>query len=132
MTSNGGRGTEFPLENGYTIFEEVHNSTTLEPTHEECFSFFREVHNPTPMDPSHYENFALTGPLGELVLSPTSYTSKFCSSNPNEVWVKGFFLWFHMKSMYIIFILLMMELLEHHIIYIIIIQISMGAPMMFT
>ena len=28
---------EFPLENGYTVFEEVHNSTTLEPTHEEFF-----------------------------------------------------------------------------------------------
>ena len=28
---------------------------------------------------------------GELVLSPTSYTSKFCSIHPNEVWVKGFF-----------------------------------------
>ena len=44
------------------------------------------------MDPSHYENFALTNHLGELVLSPTSYTSKFCSNHPNEVWVKGFFL----------------------------------------
>ena len=28
---------ELPLENGYTIFEEVHSSTTLEPTHEESF-----------------------------------------------------------------------------------------------
>ena len=28
---------ELPLENGYTIFEEVQNSTTLEPTHEEFF-----------------------------------------------------------------------------------------------
>ena len=25
---------ELPLENGYTLFEEVHYSTTLEPTHE--------------------------------------------------------------------------------------------------
>ena len=31
---------EFPLENGYPIFEEVHNSTTLKPTHEEFFGFF--------------------------------------------------------------------------------------------
>ena len=30
---------EFPLENGYTIFEEVHNSTTLEPIHEEILHF---------------------------------------------------------------------------------------------
>ena len=82
---------ELPLENGYTIFEEVHNSTTLEPTHEEIFAFSREVNNPTPMDTSHYDNFSLTDHLGELVLSPTSYTSKFCSSHPNEVWVKGFF-----------------------------------------
>ena len=81
-----------PPENGYTIFEEVHNSTTLEPTHEECFPFSREVNNPTPMDTSHYDNFSLTDHLGELVLSPTSYTSKFCSIHPNEVWVKCFFI----------------------------------------
>ena len=44
------------------------------------------------MDPSHYENFSLTDDLSEVVLSPTSYTFKFCSSHPNEVWVKGLFL----------------------------------------
>ena len=49
------------------------------------------MHNPTPMDPSYYDKFSLTYHFGELVLSPTSYTSKFCSSHPNEVWVKGFF-----------------------------------------
>ena len=42
---------EFPLENGYTLFEEVHDSTTLEPTHEENIAFLRELHNPTSMDP---------------------------------------------------------------------------------
>ena len=63
---------ELSLENGYTLFEEVHDSTTLEPTHEESFSFLREVHNPTSMDPSHDENFSLSNPLGELVLCPTS------------------------------------------------------------
>ena len=73
---------EFPFENGYTLFE-VHDSTTLEPTHEESFAFLREVHNPTPMDPSHNENFAIANPLGELVLSHTSYTSKFCSIHHN-------------------------------------------------
>ena len=82
---------EFPLENGYTFFEEVHDSTTLEPTYGEKFSISREVHNPTPMDPSHDEIFSLSHYLGELVLSPTSYTSKICSIHPNEVWVKGFF-----------------------------------------
>ena len=50
---------ELPLENGYTLFGEVHDSTTLEPTHEESFEFLREVHNPTPMNPSHDENFSL-------------------------------------------------------------------------
>ena len=47
---------------------------------------------PNPMDTSHYDNFSLIDHLGKLVLSPTSYTSKFYSSHPNEVWVKGFFL----------------------------------------
>ena len=79
---------ELPLENGYTRFGEVHDSTTLEPTYEESFEFFREVHVPTHMDPSHDENFSLSNPLGELVLSPTSYTSKICSNHPNEVWMK--------------------------------------------
>ena len=83
---------ELPLENGYTLFEEVHDSTTLEPTYEESFAFLREVHAPTLMDPSHDENVSLSNHLGELVLSPTSYTSIFCSIHPNEVWVKGLFL----------------------------------------
>ena len=82
----------FPLENRYTFFEEVHDSTTLEARHEEIFSFLRKVHNTTPMDPSNYENFSLYDHLGELVLSPTSYTFKFCSIHLKEVWVKYFFL----------------------------------------
>ena len=61
---------ELPHENGYTLFEEVHDSTTFKPTHGESFSILREVHNPTPMDPSHDEHFALSDHLGELVLSP--------------------------------------------------------------
>ena len=55
---------ELPLENGYTIFEEVHNSTTLEPIHEEIFAFSREVNNPTPMDTSHHDNFSLADQFG--------------------------------------------------------------------
>ena len=43
------------------------------------------------MDPSHDENFALFDHLGELLHSPTSYNSMFCSISLNEVWVKGFF-----------------------------------------
>ena len=44
------------------------------------------------MDPPRDENFSLSNPLGDLVLSPTSYTSQFCSIHPNDVWVEGFFL----------------------------------------
>ena len=73
------------------FFGEVHDSTTLEPTHEEIFSFLREVHNPTSIEPLNDDNFSLSDHLGELVLSPTSYTSKFRNIHPNEVWVKGFF-----------------------------------------
>ena len=82
---------ELPLENGYTIFEEVHNSTTLELTHEEIFAFFREVHNTTLWILHIMTILHLLIIWVTLVLSPTSHTSKFCSSHPNEVWVKGFF-----------------------------------------
>ena len=75
---------EFPLENGYTLFEEVRDSITLEPTYVESVTLLRDMHVPTPMDPSHDENFALSNHLGELVLSPTSYTSIFCNIH-NEV-----------------------------------------------
>ena len=40
---------ELPLENGYTFFEEVHDSTTLEPTYEESFEFLRDVHIILPL-----------------------------------------------------------------------------------
>ena len=82
---------EFPFENSCTLFEEVHDSTTLEPTYEESVTLLREMHDPTPMEPSHDENLVLHNPLAELILSPTSYTSIFCSIHPDEVWVKGFF-----------------------------------------
>ena len=67
------------------LFEEVHDFTTLEPTYGESFTFLREVHVPTLMEPSHDEHFSLYNPFGELVLSPTSYTSIFCTIHPNEV-----------------------------------------------
>ena len=44
------------------------------------------------MEPSHDEIFSLSDHLGDFFLSPISYTSKFCSIHPNEVWMKGFFL----------------------------------------
>ena len=83
---------EFPLENGYTLFEEVHDYTTWEPTYEKKISFLMEVHVLNPMNISHDEKFSLSNPLGELVLSPTSYTRIVCSTYPNEVWVKFFFM----------------------------------------
>ena len=54
---------DLPLENGYTLFEEVHDSITLEPAYEEFFEFLREVHVPTPIEPSHNENVSLYNPL---------------------------------------------------------------------
>ena len=82
---------DLPLDNGYTLLDAVHDSTTLEPTYEESVTLLREMDNPTPMEPSHGETFALSNPLGELVLSNKSYTSIFCNIHPNEVWVKGLF-----------------------------------------
>ena len=38
---------ELPLEDKCTHFEEVHDSTTLEPTYGESFTFLGEVHVPT-------------------------------------------------------------------------------------
>ena len=49
------------------------------------------MHDPTPMEPSNDEIFSLPNHLGELVHSPTSYTSIFFNVHPNEVWVKGLF-----------------------------------------
>ena len=99
---------EPPLDNGYTILEEVHDSNTLEPSYEKHFALLREVHDPTHMYPSHDGNFPLSNNLGDLVLSPTSYTSKFFSIHPNEVWVKGlFFMVPHEEYETYIYILLM-------------------------
>ena len=131
---------EFPLEYGYTLFEEVHDSKTLEPTYEVSVTLLREMHNATPMDNSHYDNCSLTDQLGELVLSPASYTSKFCSIHPNEVWVKGFFLMVpheeheHYISPFDDGIIREPYYLQfqQHPCLLIIIHISMGEPMMFT
>ena len=131
---------ELPLEDGCTLFEEVHGSTTLEPTHEKSFSFLREVHNPTPMDPSHDENVSLSYHLGELFLSCTSYTSKFCSIHPNEVWVKGFFFMVPHEEYGIYISLFDDEMIREPSslnlcnipCYIMMIHIYMDAPMVFT
>ena len=131
---------ELSLDEGYAIFKEEHDSSTLEPIYDKGFTLLKDLHNPTPMDPSHYDNFSLTDHLGELVLSPTSYTSKFCSSHPNEVWVKGFFFMVpykkhgHSLSPFDDGIIIEPSYLnfQRHPFYIMIIHIYMGAPMMFT
>ena len=51
----------------------------------------KELHDTTHMDPSHDETSTLFYHLGELVHSPTSYNSMFCSISLSELWVKGFF-----------------------------------------
>ena len=51
----------------------------------------KELHDTTHMDPYHDEMSVLFDHLGELVHSPTSYNSMFCSISLNEVWVKGLF-----------------------------------------
>ena len=42
---------ELPLDNGYTLLEEVHDSITLEPIYEGSFILLSDMHNPTLMDP---------------------------------------------------------------------------------
>ena len=51
---------QLSLDEGYAIFKEEHNSSTLEPIYEKGFTLSKEMHNPNPMDPSHYKNFSLT------------------------------------------------------------------------
>ena len=90
---------ELSLDEGYAIFKEEHDSSTLEPIYDKGFTLLKELHDTTHMDPSHDETSALFDHLGELFHSPTSYNSMFCNISLIEVWVKGFFLWCHMRSM---------------------------------
>ena len=82
---------ELSLDEGYAIFKEEHDSSTLEPIYDKGFTLLKELHDTTHMDPSHDENYALFDHLGELDHSPTSYNSMFCNISLNEVWVKGLF-----------------------------------------
>ena len=90
---------ELSLDEGYAIFKEENDSSTLEPIYDKGFTLLKELNDTTHMDPSHDQNSAPFDHSGELAHSPTSYNSMFCSSSLNEVWVKGFFLWCHMRSM---------------------------------
>ena len=82
---------ELSLDEGYAIFKEEHDSSTLEPIYDKGFTLLKEIHDTTHMDPSHDENSALFDHLGELFHSPTSYNSMFSNIGLNEVWVIGFF-----------------------------------------
>ena len=68
---------EFSLYEGYAIFKEEHDSSTLEPIYDKGFTLFKELHDTTHMDPFHDETYALFDHLGELVHSPTSHNSHF-------------------------------------------------------
>ena len=63
----------------------------MEPTYDKGFTLLKELHDTTHMDPYHDENSALFDHSCELVHYPTSYSSMFCSISLNELWVKGFF-----------------------------------------
>ena len=63
----------------------------MEPIYDKGFTLLKDLHDTTHTDPSHDENSAHFYHLGELVHSPTSYNSMFCSIRLNEVWVKGLF-----------------------------------------
>ena len=82
---------ELSLGEGYTIFQEEHDSSTLEPIYDKGFTLLKELHDTTHMDPSHDEIYEIFYHLGELFHSPTSYNSMFCSISLNEVSVKGLF-----------------------------------------
>ena len=79
------------LNEGYAIFKEEQDSSTLEPIYDKGFTLLKKMYDNTHMDPSHDKTSALFDNLGDLVHSPTSYNSIFYSISLNEVWVKGLF-----------------------------------------
>ena len=50
---------ELSLDEGYAIFKEEHDSSTLEPIFDKGFTLLKELHDTTHMYPSHYETLAL-------------------------------------------------------------------------
>ena len=44
---------ELSLDEGYANFKEEHDSSTLEPIYDKCFTILKELHATTHMDPSH-------------------------------------------------------------------------------
>ena len=67
---------ELSLDEGYGIFKEEHDSSTLEPIYDKGFTLFKELYE-AHMDIYHDENSSLFDHLGELVHSSTSYNSMF-------------------------------------------------------
>ena len=63
---------ELSLDEGYANFKEKHDSSTLEPIYDKCFTLLKEPHDTNHMDISHDETYALFYHLGELFHSPTS------------------------------------------------------------
>ena len=68
---------ELSLDEGYAIFKEERDSSTLGPIYDKGFTLLKELHDTTRMDPYHNETSAIFDHLGELVHSPTSYNSMF-------------------------------------------------------
>ena len=83
---------ELSFDEGYAIFKEEHDSSTLEPIYDKGFTLLKALHDTTYMDLSLDENYAFFYHLGDLVNSPTSYNSMFCNISLNEVWVRQLFL----------------------------------------
>ena len=48
---------ELSLDEGYAIFKEEHDSSTLEPIHDKGFTLLKEMHDTKHMYPSHEENY---------------------------------------------------------------------------
>ena len=50
---------ELSLDEGYAIFKEEHDSSTLEPIYDNGFTLLKELRDTTHMDPSHDDTSAL-------------------------------------------------------------------------
>ena len=49
---------ELSLDEGYTVFKEEHDSSTLGPIYDKGFTLLKEMHDTTHMDPSHDAKFS--------------------------------------------------------------------------
>ena len=72
------------------------------------FTLLEETHDPTPMEPTLGRSFTFIDLEDELVHHTSSYTATSFSLHPSEVWVKGFFLLVHMRSMRLLLDMMML------------------------